>query len=122
MQKRLKRYSRIYHKDRSGHIHRAKRAARHPFAVPVLTFAFLIVVTGILFAIFSRTSADSNPNVVLISHDRQQQIVSSKEPTVGALLKKLDIKINEGDVVEPALTTPIQQDDFRINIYRAVPV
>jgi uncharacterized protein YabE (DUF348 family) len=38
------------------------------------------------------------------------------------LLQKIDLKVNDGDVVEPSLDTPIQQDDFRINVYRAVPV
>ncbi len=97
-------------------------AAGHPFAVPVFTILCLAVVTGVLFAVFNRRPATISSNVVLISHDRQQQIVSSKETTVGALLRKLDLKLNQGDVVEPALTTPIQQDDFRINIYRASPV
>jgi uncharacterized protein YabE (DUF348 family) len=122
MQKRFKRYSGIYRKNHSKHIHRARIAARHPFAVPVLTIFGLLLITGIVFAILYSRPATINPNVVLISHDRQQQIVSSKEPNVGALLKKLNLTLNPGDVVEPSLTTLIQQDDFRINIYRAVPV
>lgn len=96
--------------------------ARHPFAVPVITLVALLVLTGILFAYFNRSPDTINPNIVVISHDQKQQIVSSKEATVGALLIKLAIKVNDGDVVEPALDTPIRQDDFRINIYRAVPV
>lgn len=108
--------------DHRRHIHRAKLLARHPFAVPFFTVGILAIITGLLFAVFDRAPTTINPNVVVISHDHQQQIVSSKEPTVGALLSKLAIQINQGDVVEPALTTKIQQDDFRINIYRAVPV
>lgn len=125
MQKRYKRYRQSYrtnHTVRTKHVERARLAARHPFAVPILTILFLAFITSVLFIIFNRQPETINPNVVLISHDRTQQIVSSKEPTVGALLKKLDLTINDGDVVEPALTTRIQQDDFRINIYRAVPV
>jgi len=60
--------------------------------------------------------------VVIVSHDNLQQTVPSIEPTVGALLKKLNIRLNQGDVVEPAADTKIQQDNFRINVYRAVPV
>jgi uncharacterized protein YabE (DUF348 family) len=59
---------------------------------------------------------------VIVSHDGVQQTVPSKEPTVGGLLKKLHLQLNQGDVVEPAADTPIKQDNFRINIYRAVPV
>jgi uncharacterized protein YabE (DUF348 family) len=34
----------------------------------------------------------------------------------------LKINLNKGDVVEPSLTTHINADKFRINIYRALPV
>ena len=46
----------------------------------------------------------SDSKIVIISHDKTQQIVPSKEATVGDLLKKLNLKLNEGDVVEPAST------------------
>ena len=52
----------------------------------------------------------------------QQVVLPTIEPTVGSLLAKLNIKINKGDVVEPAVPPKINQDDFGINIYRAVPV
>lgn len=125
MRKKAKRYTAHYYTFRRPRVPKAKKIhhmARHPFAVPVITLVALALITGGLFAYFNRTPDTINPNVVVISYDKQQQIVSSKEPTVGALLKKLAIKVNEGDVVEPALATRIQQDDFRINIYRAVPV
>ncbi len=95
--------------------------ARHPFAVPVLTITGLLIITGILLAAFSKPTL-INPNIVVVSHDGGRQTVSSKEPTVGALLHKLSITVHEGDVVEPNLATKIQQDDFRINVYRAKPV
>jgi uncharacterized protein YabE (DUF348 family) len=60
--------------------------------------------------------------IVIISHDHVKQTVPSNEATVGALLQKLHLKLGEGDVVEPAPATKIDQDQFRINIYRAVPV
>jgi uncharacterized protein YabE (DUF348 family) len=60
--------------------------------------------------------------VVIIRDHGKTQTVPSIEPTVGTLLHKLKIKINEGDVVEPSLDTRINQDDFRVNIYRAKPV
>jgi uncharacterized protein YabE (DUF348 family) len=122
MRRKMSRYSVLYRKNHIKRVRRVRRAARHPFAVPVFTILILFVVTGVIFAILHQQPATIRPDVVVISHDGQQQIVSSKEPSVGALLKKLDLKINPGDVVEPALSTLIQQDDFRINIYRAVPV
>jgi uncharacterized protein YabE (DUF348 family) len=104
--------------------HRIRLMARHPFAVPVLTILGLMILTGVVLGIVNVLSADKqiNPNVVVISHDGKSETVSSKEPTVGALLQKLHLKLNDGDIVEPAQNTRIQQDDFRINLYRAVPV
>jgi uncharacterized protein YabE (DUF348 family) len=122
MRKNITRYTAHYHTFRKKRVRKIHAAAKHPFAVPVFTLLGLFLISGGLFLYFHRQPATINPNVVVISHDHQQQIVSSKEATVGALLLKLNLKINDGDVVEPALSTPIQQDDFRINIYRAAPI
>lgn len=97
----------------------------HPVAVPAVTFGVMLFLAGLGWLIFGsraqpRLSHDSK--VVIISHDKVQQVVPTIEPTVGALLNTLKIPINKGDIVEPAVTTKISQDDFRINIYRAVPV
>lgn len=121
MRKKFYRASR-HRPTRSDHIAYARQAAKHPFAVPVATLAVLALATAGMAWWYLHSDSTDSPNVVVISHDRQQQVVSSKEPTVGALLGKLELKLNEGDVVEPAVDTRIQQDDFRINIYRAVPV
>lgn len=122
MSKNLKRYQAHYYSFKSRNHGRLHHAARHPFAVPVLTFIGLFLLTAGIYLFLHRSPTIINPNVVVISHDGKQQIVSSKEPTVGSLLTKLNLKVHEGDVVEPSLTTPIQQDDFRVNIYRAVPI
>jgi uncharacterized protein YabE (DUF348 family) len=91
--------------------------------VPIVTFAVLIVAGFMAWWLLGRYDAPANNvYVAIISHDGEQQTVPSREPTVGALIQKLHIAINEGDVVEPSLNTHINQDDFRINIYRAVPV
>jgi uncharacterized protein YabE (DUF348 family) len=99
--------------------------SRHPFAVPFITIGVLVVVTSGIYLVARGTNKlppVHNAKIVIISHDRKQQIVPSDEKTVGALLKKLNLDLKEGDVVEPSQTTPINQDQFRINIYRAVPV
>lgn len=112
------------HKRR--HVRRIKAASRHPLAVPVVAFAALVFVALVIFAVVSYLYGSpldpAGNDIVIISHDNQTQIVPSHERTVGALLKKLSIDINPGDVVEPAASTEIHQDDFRINIYRASPV
>lgn len=106
-------------------VRRFRIMSRHPYAVPVITFGLLIILTagGYLLARHTHNLPPAHDaKIVIISHDHQQQIVPSKEPNVGRLLKKLHLKLNQGDVVEPALTASIDQDQFRINIYRAVPV
>lgn len=120
-----------YLKQRIGvhqrrHVRRIKAASRHPFAVPVAAFAALVVVALVIFAAISYFVGSplqpAGNDIVIVSHDGQTQIIPSHERTVGALLAKLNIKINPGDVVEPAVTTQIHQDDFRINVYRASPI
>jgi uncharacterized protein YabE (DUF348 family) len=93
--------------------------------VPV--FALLIpgLLVGLVVWLLLSRGADLKANsndIVILSYDHQVQTVPSHEPTVGALLTKLKIAVHQGDVVEPATNTPINQDDFRINIYRAAPV
>ncbi len=122
MSKYPSRFSTLSRPAASHRFARARVAAQHPFAVPVITFAVLTLIFGIGYLVYSQFRTHHNPNVVVISHDGNKQIVSSKEPTVGALLTKLNLNLHEGDVVEPAPETPIQQDDFRINIYRGAPV
>ena len=93
--------------------------------VPAATIFILIFLTGGIYLLASKTNhlpPVQDAKIVIISHDHQQQIVPSKEDTVGDLLSKLHLTINQGDVVEPSLATHINQDEFRINIYRAVPV
>lgn len=103
----------------------ARRASYHPHAVPFITFAVLIVLTGAVYVLARHTNhlpPVQDAKIVIISHDHEQQIVPTKEATVGELLQKLHVNLGEGDVVEPAASTAINQDQFRINIYRAVPV
>lgn len=106
-------------------IRKFKVMSRHPFAVPIITVLVLCIITAGIYVIATHTNhlaVTPDSKIVIISHDHEQQIVPSKEPTVGALLKKLNLTLSKGDVVEPAPTTVIDQDEFRINIYRAVPV
>lgn len=103
-----------------------KRISRHPaFVVPMITFFSLLMLSIVLLLVFNGGSPrihSSDSRVVIISHDHVEQTVPTREKTVGTLLKKLNIKVNPGDVVEPAQSTAINQDDFRINIYRGTPV
>lgn len=125
MRKRLRRLHYRLGVSRRRHARRLRAAGRHPFAVPIAAFIFLVAAAGSGFWLFTRSGNTLEPagnDIVIISHDHLIQTVPSHEPTVGALLAKLKIAVNKGDVVEPTVDTPIHQDDFRINIYRAAPV
>lgn len=106
---------------------RLARWREHPLGLPVAVFFGLLFVSGgiLLFLTATHHAATFHPDtnyIVHISHDDEVQTVPTKEPTVGALLKKLDIPIGARDRVEPSSDTVIAQDNLRINIYRAVPV
>lgn len=92
--------------------------------VPVLTFAVLLIVTAMGYSYFTRDKARAPDGalIVIVNHDDVERTVPTRPTSVGDLLKKLDIPLREGDVVEPAVETEIRQDDFRVNVYRAKPV
>lgn len=95
----------------------------HRIVVPVLTFVVLLLLTIVGYGVFTGDRARTADSLlVIISHDKVEQTVPTTPTTVGELLKKLDIPVDEGDVVEPAMSTDIRQDDFRINVYRSKPV
>ncbi len=125
MQKKFQKFWKKSFSTREQRAASLRVASRHPYAVPFITFAVLIAVTAGALAIASVThhlDAPRDAKIVIISHDHLQQTVPSRDATVGALLKKLNIQLHEGDVVEPVQSSTIDQDQFRINIYRAVPV
>ena len=127
MQKKLKRFRLRFRRFRRKNLPQntddIKTISRHPFAVPFMTFGVLLVLTAIGAVVAHKhTKPVSHPYVVIVSHDHVTQTVPSREPTVGTLLAKLHITLGQGDVVEPGMNTHINQDEFRINVYRAVPV
>lgn len=109
------------------HTRRFERWRQHPFGIPIAFFVLLLVVSIVAMVLLARDhkSVTFHPDtsyIAIISHDHVKQTVPTHEQTVGALLKKLDIHIASRDRVEPSLSTIIVQDNFRINIYRAMPV
>lgn len=125
MHKKLHKVKKQYLLGRRKRIRKIKLLSRHPFAIPVVTFFILVLISvaGIMLLGGTQKVAATDSLIVIISHDGKEQTVPTHdETTVGALLKKLHIPVNYGDVVEPAENTAINQDEFRINVYRAVPV
>jgi resuscitation-promoting factor RpfB len=102
-----------------------KTMSRHPHAVPVITISLLLLLTLGGYLIARKTNHIPLQNkafVVIVSYDDKKQVVPSHRQTVGDLLVKLHVPMSQGDVVEPAANTVINQDDFRVNVYRALPV
>jgi uncharacterized protein YabE (DUF348 family) len=122
MQNALKRFQKA--KQDAPHV--LKRVSRHPaFAIPLVTGLFLILLTVVGIVIFNGGSAklqSTDTHIVIISHDKIEQTVPTRASTVSDVLKRFNIKVNAGDVVEPDANTEIVTDNFRINVYRAVPV
>lgn len=103
--------------------HRILNLHKHPLVVPVVTFLVLFVVSMIAFVSFNATTVGpSDSRVVTVYADGQEQTLPTRAKTVGDLLKRLDIKLNDGDVVEPGLDTEIIDDNYSVNVYRARPV
>jgi uncharacterized protein YabE (DUF348 family) len=103
-----------------------KRLSKKPlFTVPIATFMVLLVIVFVGFLISSHGKPvlqQNNSTVVVVNYDKHEQTVPTSAKTVGELIQRLDIKLNEGDVVEPNKNTEIAGDNFRVNVYRAVPV
>lgn len=96
----------------------------HPFVVPVLTFMVLFFITmlGVVVLGGGSTVGPSDSRIVTIYADGNKQTLPTRAKTVEELLSRVDIKIHNGDVVEPAKDSAIISDNFNINIYRARPV
>ncbi len=124
MRKKILRFRRHIDKKRRHLKRQGRRVIRHPVLVPVVTLILLSLLGATTLIVLNSHHSFKPPSAftVIISHDNEQETVPTHERTVAALLTKLHIGINKGDVVEPNLTTPINQEDFRINIYRAAPV
>lgn len=96
----------------------------HPFIVPVITFLCLFIVSmiGVIFLSGGSTVGPSDSRIVTVYVDNQKQTLPTRAKTVADLLGRLDVKVNEGDVVEPSLDSPIIEDNFNVNVYRSRPV
>jgi uncharacterized protein YabE (DUF348 family) len=104
-----------------------KRIAKKPlFTIPFATFMAILAVAAVVILVSSGGNVSelgqSHSNVVVVTYDKKERTIPTDAHTVGELLKRLDVKLNEGDVVEPSQKTEIASDNFRVNVYRAVPV
>lgn len=128
MRKRFRLSKKQYVTPHRHKVGRVKRVHKHPaFFVPAITFGVLLTAGVIALLIINKGDptpvlAASNSRVVIMTVDGNERVVPTNADSVGELLKRLNITLHEGDVVEPAKDTEIVSDNFRVNVYRALPV
>lgn len=91
------------------------------FGVFVTLFAFFFFAGGLVVA-NGQTLTPSDSHVVNLYIDGVESSAPTRAATVGDFITKANIKLNEGDVTEPILASPIDEDGFRVQIFRAKPV
>lgn len=101
--------------DKYFHLHPIRMFAAGILAVVLLSALFFIPLSG-------KATKISDANIVILYVDHETSTLPTREETVGEFLEKAEVKINDGDVVEPSLDTRIEEDNFHVNVYRAAPV
>jgi uncharacterized protein YabE (DUF348 family) len=104
---------------RSGHRH----IRRRPYLIPLMGLVLGGLIVGLIF--FSKgglTYVQTDYHVVFVFDSGTKRTIDTQAPTVGVLIKRLNLHLIPQDVVEPSLNTPIVEDNFRVNIYHARPV
>ncbi|HSX00401.1 MAG TPA: ubiquitin-like domain-containing protein [Patescibacteria group bacterium] len=126
MRKHLLRFKKRYAVAQRRHLHLVKRVSHHPaFTIPLVTVASLVLFTVAVLVLINGGNPKllrSDSHIVIIAHDNIEQTVPTHANTVHDVLKRFNITVNSGDVVEPEQDTQIVTDNFHINVYRAVPV
>ncbi len=87
-----------------------------------MLMVLFFVALGMFVVFNDKEVVASDAHLVVISHDKKQETLPTRAKTVGELLDRVNITLNEGDVVEPSEDTEILDEKFRINVYRARPV
>jgi uncharacterized protein YabE (DUF348 family) len=105
------------------HKERVRQLPKHPYIVPISVFLMLFFVgcAGVIF-MSGHSVASSDSHVVRLHLDGKEQVLPTRATTVGDFIKRLNLGIQTGDVIEPDLDSPITEDNFNVNVYRAQPV
>ena len=93
----------------------------------VLLFAVIAsMMTGNTFAEYETadvlSSSDDGPRYVIIYDGGKKLIAKTESATVGEVLERANVSLNDGDKVEPGLDSEINADNYFVNIYRSRPV
>jgi uncharacterized protein YabE (DUF348 family) len=126
MHSSFQRFKKRYAAQQRSKVRAIKRAGGHPAVViPFVTISVLLLLSVVGVVVFSGGKPKlrtMDTHVVIINHDRAEQTIPTRARTVGEVLQRAEVILHEGDVVEPDQDTEVVSDNFRINVYRAVPV
>lgn len=109
----------------SAHRSGEKQVRKRPYILPIFGLVFgLLIVAGVVFFTHNGDGLKpSDSHVVYLFDKGKRQTLDTKATTVGELINNLSrLHLIPQDVVEPSSDTPIVEDNFRINVYRARPV
>jgi uncharacterized protein YabE (DUF348 family) len=115
--------SRLLDHYHAAHKHSRVHIYKRPYLVPAVGLLIGLVIVGII-TLFRGSGAalPTDSHIVYLFDKGKKETLTVRENTVGDLVKRLPLNLVPQDVVEPSLDTPIVEDNFRINIYRARPV
>lgn len=103
--------------------HSRRHIKQRPYILPIFGLLLgFIIVGAVLLGGNAQTLRPSDAHVVFLFDKNDRTVVNTKAKTVGDMISKLPLHLIAEDVVEPSLDTPIFEDNFRVNIYRARPV
>ncbi len=108
---------------KSAHTSGRRHLRRRPYIIPLsgLVLGFCIVMAALIGHGGSQLRP-SDAHVVFLFDSGQRRVLDTRAKTIGELLGNLPLHLIPQDVIEPARDTPIVEDNFRVNIYRARPV
>lgn len=96
--------------------------SRHKFGLAIFSSVFLFVIASCgLVVANGQTIRPDDSHIVNVYVDGREDVLPTRAQTVGELVAKLPISINPADVIEPNIKTPIDGDNFRVQILRATP-
>lgn len=96
---------------------------RSPKAKPsrLATYAFAVLLALIVLVLSSIRSRAADAFIVTIHIGDYSTTIATQKETVAEALEQAGIHVDTQDLVEPGLSTPLD-DGFSINVYRARPI
>lgn len=98
-------------------------AYKHGFSLGLFFIIFIFCFfSGGLVVVNGQTIEPTDSHVVTLYEQGQATDVPTRAQTVEDFLHRAGVVLHEGDLVEPAVQTVIDGENFRVHVYRARPV